>query len=462
MPGILETLLAFDHQFQRDQQQSPAFLHRRDRRYALDHGHKPGQKPDINGWLEQLRSLAPGQVGVSQTDPQLVFWQRVSRGSVAAGTVLGFLAMGGLLFYEGGQQINITVILGFVLLQLVLALYTAAQGLAGWQPWAPVLQRFLRRRPELARSGALTPVQPALMARCAQAAGLAFGISGLLALLGSVVLQDLAFGWSTTLNTSAEGWYALVSAVASPWAGWLPVATPSLELVSDTRFFRLENGSPSANAIRWGAWWPFVAATWTTYVIVPRFLLLGLATVDLRRKAHRALHHHPGYSALLWRMESPEVETGSHTADSGQLPGTHSQGTVPVPETPLVASWAGAWSDHQIGGAGESASVVRAGGRRSLAEDRTALEHLIRQRKPEDHTLLVLTCSWEPPTAELEDFLSEARRQLPGLDITLLPIAPEPAMAPPSGHLAQWLRFAERCPVPGIQVARPEPQEATP
>lgn len=50
--------------------------------------------------------------------------------------MFGCLTMLGLLFYEGGQRINITVILAFVALQLLLALFTTAQSLVGWQPGA--------------------------------------------------------------------------------------------------------------------------------------------------------------------------------------------------------------------------------------------------------------------------------------------------------------------------------------
>lgn len=127
MPGHLETLLAFDRQYQRDQQQSPAFLHRRDRRYALDR--EDNHTPDIRHWLAQLQALNDT---ASATHPQeLRFWQRFASAFISLGALLGIVTMSGLLFYDGGQQINITVILGVILLQLVMALFTAIQGLAG-------------------------------------------------------------------------------------------------------------------------------------------------------------------------------------------------------------------------------------------------------------------------------------------------------------------------------------------
>ena len=451
MPGHLETLLAFDRQYQRDQQQSPAFLHRRDRRYALDR--EATGTPDIRHWLAQLHAL--NDTTATTGSPELRFWQRFSTAFVSLGALLGVVTMSGLLFYDGGQQINITVILGVILLQLILALYTALQGLAGWQPWAPLLHSLQHRLEKRQPSSALFPLFSPMMARTSQAAGLAFGITGLLTLLVSVVLQDLAFGWCTTLDTSAGAWHRIVSWVAIPWSGWLEVATPSLELVADTRFFRLDSTGTGTDSIRWGAWWPFVAMAWLTWTILPRLLLLVLASVDLRRQGRRALHQHPGYTALLWRMETPAVETGSDTTDSGKLPTEAATDTVPVPDTPLVVAWAGASPDSTV-----TSEPLRAGGNQSLQADHETLASLASRQTPDNRQLLILTRGWEPPTAELEDFLEDAVAQFPGLTLTLLPMATTPGQPLSTAQLAQWLRFTDRIALP-VRIAATDTMEAS-
>ncbi|WP_372957943.1 DUF2868 domain-containing protein [Marinobacter sp.] len=454
MPGHLETLLAFDRQYQRDQQQSPVFLHRRDRRYALDSGE--GQAPDISRWLAQLHAI--GSHTADRPDfPEIHFWHRFSTGFIVAGALLGVMTMSGLLFYDGGQQINVTAILGFVLLQLMLALYTAVQGLAGWQPWSPLIHSLQQRLQKQQPSPALSPLMGPMMARTAQAAGLAFGLTALITLLISVVFQDLAFGWSTTLDTSAGAWHRVVSWVAVPWSGWLPVASPSLELVEETRFFRLEGTGAETASARWGAWWPFVAMAWLVWVILPRAILLAVGSADLRRKSRHALTRHPGYQALLWRMETPAVDTGANTSDSGRLPDDHCSAAVPVPQSALAVSWAGATADGLLPGA--DTAVPRAGGNQSLQADRETLARLSEQRTSAHRQLVVVTRSWEPPTAELADFLEDASEQLPGLTITLLPVAAEPGVRPDEQKLGQWLRFAERV-GQGVRVAAAESQEA--
>jgi len=250
--SAIRRLLEFDNQVQRDRDQNPVFLHRRDRRFALD-CHNQGVSPGPDRWLEHVRRLSRR----GPTDDPLKFWRRLTTGFALAGLVAGTLAMLGLLFYDGGQRINLTVILAFVLLQCILAVVTTVQAFAGWQPWRWLLRKFAGARP----SGALRTLQPLLMARAAHTGGLAFGVAGLITLLVLVVIQDLAFGWSTTLNTGTDSYYRMLSAIATPWQHLWPAAMPDRELVDATRFFRSQSSTTTDPAL-WGSWWPFVAMVW--------------------------------------------------------------------------------------------------------------------------------------------------------------------------------------------------------
>ena len=135
--SAIRRLLEFDNQVQRDRDQNPVFLHRRDRRFALD-CHNQGVSPDPDRWLEHVRRLSSR---ASANDP-LKPWRRLTTGFALAGLVAGTLAMLGLLFYDGGQRINLTVILAFVLLHCILAVVTTVQAFAGWQPWRWLLRKF--------------------------------------------------------------------------------------------------------------------------------------------------------------------------------------------------------------------------------------------------------------------------------------------------------------------------------
>jgi hypothetical protein len=439
----LRLLLDFDACAQRDQGQAPAFLHRRDRKFALT-CEQQGVTPGPERWLAHMNHLSGPGAGSSAAEQTLRFWRRINSGFMAAGAAFGLLTMLGLLFYDGGQRINVTVILAFVAFQLLLALMTTVQSLAGWQPWRGLLRRF-RNNPE---STVSTRLQPVLMARAAQLGGLFFATAGLATLLVMVVLQDLAFGWSTTLETDASSYHRMISVVAAPWAWLWPAAAPDFALVEATRFFRATTGEGSVNPARWGQWWPFIAMLWTIWALLPRLVLSALASVLIRRKARQLLANHPASRALMYRMETPALDTGNEHNDASDLPDTETHLNLkPLPEARIVLCWAGAGDPELPDALSTGKSLVaKAGGRMTLEEDRQTLEQVASQlaQKPRLPVLLV-TRSWEPPTGELDDFLASARELWPkGSQIVLVPLATHVEREPDVHQVQQWLRFAGR------------------
>lgn len=455
--ATLTLLLDFDDQVQKDQGQTAAFLHRRDRKFALA-CQAEGRSPEPTNWLAHVGGFS-GESPVDGADPRLRVWRRVNLGFIVVGTVLGLLTMLGLLFYDGSGQINVTVILGFVLFQIGLAVFTSLQSLFGWRPWGQLPDMIARRVGRTQPSGGvLRQLQPQLAARAAQAGGLAFGLSGLLTLLGLVVVQDLAFGWSTTLSTAPDAFYRLVHALAWPWQDLWPTAVPSQELVADSRFYRIENTGGSTAPARWGDWWPFVAMVWLFYIILLRFFLLLLALAHLELKARRLLARHPGLKTLLYRMETPALETGSAHSDAADQPRmATSVQTRPLPGAGVAIRWAGAGTSEFASSLlrGNQPVVLTAGGAATLGEDHKALQQAhLSSGTSEPAAVLVMTHAWEPPTGELADFLSEALQRWPQTTrIALVPTGATPEATPPGHQVAQWLRFTERLNNPRLSVS---------
>jgi len=438
----IRLLLEFDDKVRRDHEQPPAFLHRRDRKYALDCQQRD-MTPSPGHWLAHLERLS-GQGGESVADAALRTWRHIMTGFILAGCALGVLTMLGLLFYEGGQRINVTVILAFVFLQCLLAGFTTLQAFAGWQPWRPLLTRFADQK----SPAALGKLQPQLMARAAHIGGLAFGTCGLLTLLVMVVVQDLAFGWSTTLNTDSHRFLGLVQTIAAPWQWLWPGAVPDASLVETTRFFRAQTGNLTLNPARLGDWWPFVAMVWTFYVLLPRLVLAVIANGHLQLRARRLLNRHPGLTALQYRMETPALETGNAHNDAQHQPDTSTNSQLkPLPESDTVICWAGA-GEPELPDAlnGPDTLVLRSGGRASLQDDTLTLEkaanHLAHITRP---AVIVVTRSWEPPTGELQDFLQHARELWPPTShVAVVPLTTSGQEEPPTHQVQQWLRFTER------------------
>ncbi|MEC7816701.1 MAG: DUF2868 domain-containing protein, partial [Pseudomonadota bacterium] len=432
--------------------QSPAFLHRRDRRFALDCEAR-GQRPSIDRWLAHMERLSGPGGDPARVQTPIRQWRRLGTGFAVAGALFGGFTMAGLLVYDGGSRINVTLLIAFVALQLLLAIFTTVQSLAGWQPWRWLLARLNRE----SASDTLSQLQPVLMARAAHTGGVAFALAGLVTLWVLLTIQDLAFGWSTTFDTGSGAYHTLISAIASPWQTFWPAAVPTAELVEATRFFRAQPGGASATPVEWGQWWPFVVMLWSVWALLPRLLLLALSHWLVNRRALGLLARHPDRQALLYRMETPTLDTGNQHNDAGDLPDTRTRSAIkPLSPSDDVVCWAGA-GDPELPAALASAStrVYRAGGRASLADDEQVLSQLAQTLPDQPYrTVILVTRQWEPPTGELADFLEQAHSLWPaGTTVDLLPLGQPGAPADASHTLQPWLRFAERLPAGFAAVA---------
>jgi len=468
----LRLLLDFDACAQRDNGQASVFLHRRDRKFALT-CEEQGIKPTPKRWIDYVNRFSESDSEQNQSSQMLSFWRRVNTGFVLLGTILGVFSMIGLLFYDGGQRINVTFIVAFVALQLLLAILTTIQSLVGWQPWRSVVARFAKNL----QSDVLSKLQPVMMARAAQLGGACFAMAGLLSLLVMVLLQDLAFGWSTTLETDAKTYHAMIATVAAPWAWIWPAAAPEIGLVEATRFFRASAGQENVNPALWGQWWPFIAMLWTTWALLPRCILYLLAEVLITRKAGKLLSKHPAMRALLYRMETQTLDTGNDHNDATDFPDLENRlPLTPLPKANIVLTWAGAGDADlpslltQAKSTQVKSTQAKIGGRSTLQEDEATLQQVAKQLMNESNRCVLLaTRCWEPPTGELEDFINRAKEQWPkGARIGLVPLANNIEREPETHQIQQWLRFASRIPAGFVTVsvatseyASPNTQEGT-
>ena len=448
----LRLLLNFDACAQRDSGQASAFLHRRDRKFALT-CKEQGVEATPERWITYINRFSDADLGRKQIKQTLKFWQRVNTSFVVIGAFFGVLSMLGLLFYDGGQRINVTGIVAFVAFQFLFALITTTQSLAGWQPWRAVINR-IRKSPQ---SPFLIRLQPVLMAQAAQLGGLFFALGGLICLLIMVLLQDLAFGWSTTLETDARAYHSMITTIAAPWAWIWPAAVPELALVEATRFFRANLGEAEIEPSLWGQWWPFITMLWITWALFPRLILFLLAGVLIKRKARQLLLKHPAMSALMYRMETETLDTGYEHNDSSDFPNLKNQLTLsPLPKANIILTWAGA-GDLKLPLLLTELKSIQAevGGRKSLDEDEIILEKVAKQLTTESNRYVLLaTRCWEPPTGELEDFINKAKELWPeGSRIVLVPLANNTSFAPEQHQVEQWQRFACRLQADFVSVS---------
>lgn len=284
-------------------------------------------------------------------------WQELFRVSAALVLVFGLLTGLGLaapfLLYAGTKPINVSGYIGvFVLAQVLLIglqlllfswrwirgqrlehsvlyglagrlLMRAIDGLRGL-----VFRRMSgRQRLDFAallgglkqhREAASLLVWPAFL--LSQLAGVGFNLGVLSATLSRVVFADVAFGWQSTLQLSAETVAELIRWMALPWSWALPasVAYPGLAQIEGSQMI-LKEGIRHLATGDLVSWWPFLCLSMIFYGLLPRLLLFVAGLVQQRRTLGRLSFAGRDTARLVRRMLTPRVDTVGQR-EPGQVP----------------------------------------------------------------------------------------------------------------------------------------------
>lgn len=460
----LKDLVRLDRQIQRDQSAPLRQLQERDRAIGA---RLPAKSPRrrLRAWLDAL-----GQ----QDEIQRLRGVEVSIGFWLAllGLLAGVLAMSGLLLVDQRQPVNVLLFLTlFVGLQWLLLLMTflVALGLAfnsdlhlpleSLNPARWFFRRTFKRYAGDIRLEQFTPAVRLLLLTWGQLFGVFFNLSALATLLVILLVVDRSFGWSSTLDISAEALHQGLQALAQPWARWLPEATVDLQLVEATRYQSLQTTFGTEQVVAMRAWWPFLVACIGAYALFPRFLLWLLFYFLYRRNLNQSFVDYPGARLVLDRMSSPLVHTQAASHESALDKGGDvlARRALPPNRERIFVNWSGALKKDaprlepfQSGELGLSREDVRDAGL-DLVEDQGLLDEINRERKD----VVILVKSWEPPLSELGDFLGGIS---PKLDCYLL-LLPLPDRGVKAEEFADWQQFARQGHHPRLTVVSASDEE---
>ena len=348
---------------------------------------------------------------------------RIGLAAGAAAWVSGLFAGIALLKYSGAAPVNIVYFLAFAvgipLFSMVLSLIAmtrAAQAHNALVHLSPAswMVRLLALLPGLKGEQIDTvPIHPRLanwiIIERGQMMAWWFAVGMLMALLGIVVTQDVAFAWSTTLSVTPEQFARLIGQIAWPWRGWFPGAVPDATLIAQSHYFRLGAALDPAmirHAQQLGQWWKFLAMATLVYGVGLRFVLWMAAKLGLRRAVHRAILGDEAVAELLERMNTPIIETQSPQLEARFHPESDRYAhTVAEADDryDVVLGWSmePSFVRAVLEGLGiEAGRVETPGGSRSLGED----EQIIALSRG---TVLLLVKAWEPPMMDWADFLED-------------------------------------------------------
>ena len=354
---------------------------------------------------------------------------------LAVGFFLGILVSIGLLSGDAQGRVNVLLLLAlFVGLPLVaLAAYLTAY----WRNAKPLtgimLTMFMRRFPPLAPDAWLhwqqSPQFMPWLRLQSQYVAIAYAMGSVTGLLLLLLFSDVNFVWRSTLLTP-EQLLPLLTTLAKPWWFWSS-AQPSLAVLSATQDSRLLGGDTTSMHAHW---WPFIVATQLCYVVMLRALMAMLSAWRLyqlgREHAPPAVLFETRTVPRVFELTSEKSEVSSH-----------------LPKAFVWVNWSGVddaiW--RQLGAPLTQMPCVVKGP--------MATEHEQQQAQGDVRPQVVLVKAWEPPLAELADYM----RGVSTGWVVPIDVHQQRLSAPRQQHVDEWRRFVAK--VPGWSLYLPKVTE---
>lgn len=332
---------------------------------------RPSSRELIHRWL-QVRRHGSGDDDAGRNPPLPgTLWREVFAVftwlALLFGLCSGLALAGAFLVYSGKAPLNVSAFLGlFVGLQL---LFLLLQGLffllrrlrprreapllcsllmrlaAACADWLQVRARrnlpaeqrldFAALLGRLRSRSGMVPLFVWPFFSLLQCSAIGFNLGILALTLAKVVFSDMAFGWQSSLQLSAQQVAEGVRLLALPWSWLLPAGLgyPSPAQVEGTQII-LKDGIYHLATQDLVSWWPFLCMALLVYGLLPRLVLLVGGSLRQRRRLDRLELHSLEGRRLLQRMTTPLVDSSGEAAVE-QVPGR--RGWEAAEETPPPA-----------------------------------------------------------------------------------------------------------------------------
>jgi len=466
-------IMDLEYFFQQDGNSDGVKLHERDRQIYLDHERSTPQETNLSPqfllaiWLSALRRKygddgppLPGRV-CREAHILLRLILMIFGLFGGGGIGLAFLA------YSGTTPVNVLHFLVlFVFSQVGLAAILLARAALvrfglGSVPRSllvrtlgtillSLLTRLLRRASRhfsgeqrlsieatLGRLQAGTVTMPLLfywpLFQLLQLTGVCFNLGLLATTFFRISVSDLAFGWQSTLQFSAQSLHSFVSWMALPW-GWLfPEGTgyPSLTEIEGSRII-LKEGITHLQTPDLISWWPFLLLSIVVYGLVLRLLLMGFGWLQQRRASRHPVFTSPAARQVVRRMQTPLVSSHAapetavrNTAETEAEPTT----TISPIENSLLPVIVLLPDDiFDSCSPGEMTQILAASGYRIYDIHRFMVDYESDRQLPARLTedlpddlagIIILMEAWMPPLVSFQSFLRHMRQHFTTLPIML-------------------------------------------
>ncbi len=249
-----------------------------------------------------------------------------------------------------------------------------------------------------------------------------FNLGMLAVTLYKVAVTDIAFGWQSTIQFSAEAIEHFVRILALPWS-WLVgggIAYPSLAEIEGSRII-LKDGIYHLATQNLISWWPFLCFALCTYGLLPRVVLLLVALHKKGRSLKSLRFDQAVFDRLVARMRTPVISTQAEpetaAAAAPCVPG-HQTPAAGGPRTGLTVMVPDDIFDlcpdaelRRVLARDGAFPVQKIRFAEGYAADRHLLDGLVSQGT-DKAPLLILMEAWMPPITDFMVFLHDLRRVL--------------------------------------------------
>jgi len=409
-------------------------------------------------WLQQVSSQRQASEQPGNTWLSEVAAAYMAR---AIAIFFGFSAMMSLLLASGQGLVNVFVfVLFFVVLQFVMSGFSAwamVKTVRGNTPTVlpinPAKLMLSRIYPDLRYFREAQSVLRMTFLRYGQEMGALFTVGAMLGFLVVLALSDFTFVWGSTFALSDGLVATTTDLLALPWSSALPVATVDAQVIADSRFHPALTELGRADIERMRGWWPFLFMLLACYALLPRVILWLVSRFYFRRFIKASLIAYPRSDLVLARMRSPIVETQGAASDRirvlGQSRGMSRDNNTPPDGRLFLLNWAQALAADKLHDFEEFAAVsdknVLGVGLGSPAEEMKQAKKIAGSGIDQ---LLVVVKSWEPPLADLADFLAQFNHVS---RCTVYPLA-LPGRPVTEEKMEDWRNFSRTLPFSVVDV----------
>ncbi|MEH6583466.1 MAG: DUF2868 domain-containing protein [Halioglobus sp.] len=362
----------------------------------------------------------------------------------------GIAAMIGFLSSSVEGRVNVSIFMAiFVALQFVFCVFSLGvmyRSVRGSPPVVlptnPAKYMLFRIFPDKKFFREFWSVVRILLLRYSQEIGALFTIGALVAVLSNPGFKDFDYVWESDYDIPLKG---IVDALAAPWSWIYPGIEVSTKTIAESRY--RPNSTISGDNSEWRA---FLIMAMFLYALLPRLLLWVLSRHYYSRALCSAIVWCPGAQGILMRMKATVVSTQAVGEKLTQPSGSAFEN---LDKKLVLVDWAGALDSVNTLCLDELKSVpaenVVSVGLGSLVSEKISAMRII-DLAPS--MLFVAVKAWEPPMADLRDFLSE----LEGVKRCTLCLLSLPGKSLNDSNIDDWKVFSRKIDIDLVNVTELE------